>query len=275
MLEIKHKDVESYSVNGFVVSDTYLSNELQTKILHAYDEFIENNKNLTLEEMSSPHLNEGVGAKHNKSKELSRRFLEIGKSDEIVSQVKKILGDDVILWGMHCMHKEAKTGKKIPWHQDGTYWPIEPKATCSVWIAITDVDENNGCMKFIPKSHKLGVLPHLQEDKVKDEGELKGSLDLKIDESSFDENNAVNCVINKGQVSFHDTYLLHSSDANFSNSARKAIVLRYMPSTSLFDRSIPNRTSANGFKYDFSERPIFLVSGEAKNNQLKDDNYKL
>ena len=48
-----------------------------------------------------------------------------------------------------------------------------------------------------------------------------------------------------------------------------------MPSTSLFDRSIPNRTSANGFKYDFSERPIFLVSGEAKNNQLKDDNYKL
>ena len=52
---------------------------------------------------------------------------------------------------MHCMHKEAKTGKKIPWHQDGTYWPIEPKATCSVWIAITDVDENNGCMKFIPK----------------------------------------------------------------------------------------------------------------------------
>ena len=48
-----------------------------------------------------------------------------------------------------------------------------------------------------------------------------------------------------------------------------------MPSTSLFDRSKPNRTSANGFKYDFSERPIFLVSGEAKKNDLKDSNYKI
>ena len=87
---------------------------------------------------------------------------------------------------MHCMHKEAKTGKKIPWHQDGTYWPINPKATCSAWIAISDVDKNNGCMQFIPESHKDGMLPHLQEDAVKQEGELKGSLDLKIDEKSFD-----------------------------------------------------------------------------------------
>ena len=129
-------------------------------------------------------------------------------------------------------------------------------------------------MKFIPKSHKVGVLPHLQEDKVKEDGQLKGSLDLKIDEKSFDETKAVNCIIKKGQASFHDTYLLHSSDANFSNNSRKAIVLRYMPSTSLFDRSKPNRTSANGFKYDFSERPIFLVSGESKNNELRDFNYK-
>ena len=98
MLEIQHKDVESYSHNGFVVSDTYLSDELQTKILNAYDEFIENNRNLTLEEMSSPHLNEGVGAKHNKSKELSRKFLEIGKSEEIVSQVKKILSSLLIFY---------------------------------------------------------------------------------------------------------------------------------------------------------------------------------
>ena len=42
-----------------------------------------------------------------------------------------------------------------------------------------------------------------------------------------------------------------------------------MPSTSLFDRTIPDRVSANGFKYEFNERPIFLVSGEAKDNETK------
>ena len=55
----------------------------------------------------------------------------------------------------------------------------------------------------------------------------------------------------------------------FSNKPRKASVLRYMPSSSLFDRSLPDRVSANGFKYEFQNRPIYLVSGEAKKNELK------
>ena len=269
MLKIGNEDVKNYNDQGFVVSKNYLSDELISKITYSYDKFIESNSNLTLEEMSSPHLRGGVGMKHKVDESLSNSFLEIGKNKEIISQVKKILGTDIILWGMHVMHKPAKTGKKIPWHQDGTYWPITPKATCSVWIAITDVDTSNGCMQFIPKSHKRGMLEHLQEDKVQDDGELKGSLDLKIDEKSFDENQSVNCIIKRGQVSFHDTYLLHSSNANFSEDPRKAIVLRYMPSSSLFDRSIPDRVSANGFRYEFQKRPIYLVSGSSQNNELK------
>lgn len=269
MLDISSKEIDYYKSEGFVVSSKYLSKELIDFITKTYDEFILNNSSLTLEEMASPHILGGVRMTHKINPELSNSFLKIGKSDEIVSQVKKILGPDVILWGMHVMHKPAKTGKKIPWHQDGVYWPINPKATCSVWIAITDVDTNNGCMQFIPKSHTTGVVPHLQEDKVKNEGELKGSLDLKVDENSFNQNDAINCIINRGQVSLHDTYMLHSSDANFSDKPRKAMVLRYMPSSSLFDRSIPDRVSANGGKYDFSERPIYLVSGNQGENDLR------
>ena len=273
MLQINEENIKNYQQNGFVISENKLSENLFNKISNSYDEFISTNKDLTLEEMASPHLIGGTNKKHKINEELSKSFLDIGTDSEIVEQIKKFLGPDVILWGMHVMHKPAKTGKKIPWHQDGTYWPINPKATCSAWIAISDVDKNNGCMQFIPESHKEGMLPHLQEDAVKKEGELKGSLDLKIDEKSFDINKAVNCEIKSGHVSFHDTYLLHSSDANFSENPRKAIVLRYMPSTSLFDRTIPDRVSANGFKYEFNERPIFLVSGEAKDNELRNSNY--
>ena len=269
MLNIDSKEIQHYKNQGYVVSNKYLSENLINSITSTYDEFIKNNSHLTLEEMASPHILGGVRMTHKVNPELSNSFLEIGKNKEIISQVKKILGADIILWGMHVMHKSAKTGKKIPWHQDGTYWPITPKATCSVWIAITDVDTSNGCMQFIPKSHKRGMLEHLQEDKVQDDGELKGSLDLKIDEKSFDENQSVNCIIKRGQVSFHDTYLLHSSNANFSEDPRKAIVLRYMPSSSLFDRSIPDRVSANGFRYEFQKRPIYLVSGSSQNNELK------
>lgn len=275
MLKINENDINHYHEEGYVVSKNSVSEELLDTITNSYNEFTETNPKLTLNEMASPHIYGGTNLSHKLNKKLSNTFLSIGKNKEIVSQVNKILGPDLILWGMHIMHKPAKTGKKIPWHQDGTYWPINPKATCSVWIAITDVDETNGCMQFIPKSHKAGLLPHLQEDKVKDSGELKGSLDLKIDEDAFDKNEAINCVIKRGQVSFHDTYLLHSSDANISTKSRKAIVLRFMPSSSLFDRSIPDRVSPDGFKYEFQERPIFLVSGDAKENQLKNSNYPI
>ena len=205
MLSIGENEITHYHEEGFVVSQNYLSDDIMNKISKCYDDFVATNPSLTLEEMASPHIYGGVNMKHQINHSLSNNFLEIGRSNEIVSQVNKILGPDVILWGMHIMHKPAKTGKKIPWHQDGTYWPINPKATCSVWIAITDVDETNGCMQFIPKSHKNGTLPHLQEDKVKEEGELKGSLDLKIDEKSFNKNEAVNCIIKRWQAAVQET----------------------------------------------------------------------
>ena len=79
---------------------------------------------------------------------------------------------------------------------------------------------------------------------------------------------AINCIFKRGKVSFHDICTLHSSDANFSDKPRKPLVLRYMP-CSLFDRTIQDRVSVKGFKYEFQNRSIYLVSGEAKKNKLK------
>ena len=99
MLNISSLDVENYKENGFVVSENQLSAELFNEILQAYNEFIDKNNDLSLEEMASPHLMNGAGLKHNKTRELCESFLNIGKNNEIVSQVRKILGDDVIQIG--------------------------------------------------------------------------------------------------------------------------------------------------------------------------------
>jgi len=90
MLSISESEVDLYKENGFVVSNDYLSDELIVKITVSYDEFIKTNPNLSLEEMASPHLYGGVGMKHKLNEDLCKKFLEIGKSSEIVSQVKKI-----------------------------------------------------------------------------------------------------------------------------------------------------------------------------------------
>ena len=49
---------------------------------------------------------------------------------------------------------------EMPWHQDGHYWPIRPLAAITVWIAIDDSTTENGCMRYVPGSHKSGVLSH-------------------------------------------------------------------------------------------------------------------
>ncbi|MDE0966389.1 MAG: phytanoyl-CoA dioxygenase family protein, partial [Candidatus Latescibacteria bacterium] len=94
-------------------------------------------------------------------KEITDEWLAIAGTCEIVDYVAAILGPDVILWGGQFFCKPAHTGLEVPWHQDGEYWPIAPLKTCSVWLAIDDVTSENGCMRYIPGSHKNAELfPH-------------------------------------------------------------------------------------------------------------------
>ena len=48
----------------------------------------------------------------------------------------------------------------VPWHQDARYWPLEPRATVTVWLAVFDTDHENGCMRIIPGSHRWGNVRH-------------------------------------------------------------------------------------------------------------------
>ena len=59
---------------------------------------------------------------------------------------------------MSLFAKPAGTGRKVPWHQDGEYWPLKPLSTCTVWIAIDDSHQDNGCLNVIPGSHKNPTL---------------------------------------------------------------------------------------------------------------------
>ena len=110
--------------------------------------------------------------------DLTRQWLDIAGTSAIIDYVASVLGSDIILWGGQLFCKPAHTGLEVPWHQDGQYWPITPLATCSVWLAIDDVTIENGCMRYIPGSHKLGMAPH--EDAVRVTGwtreiELEGA----------------------------------------------------------------------------------------------------
>ena len=205
------------------------------------------------EKLVSAHIAEGgpEGVKGHAT------FMALARDPRILDMVAQVIGPDIILWGAHLFCKPAGDGQAVPWHQDGHYWPIRPLATVSVWVALDDSLPENGCLRVIPGSHaERRHYPHRQVD---------GSnlaLDRALTPDSFEEGEARDVVLEAGQMSLHDVYLLHGSAANTSTRRRAGIALRYMPASSLFDREMTTPNTTPGLKTAFATRPIWLLRGE-------------
>ncbi len=185
-------------------------------------------------------------------------FLNYAREPAILDMVEQLIGPDICLWNMSFFAKPALNGKKTPWHQDGQYWPIRPLATCTVWIAIDAATSENGCLRVIPGSHRD------QRVRGHDRNDSDGlTLNQQLKPEEFDEAEAVEIELEPGQISLHDVYMVHGSRPNRSPHRRAGYVLRFMPTSSVFDRQIGAEiVKLTGGQVDFVTRPLYLMRGE-------------
>lgn len=183
-------------------------------------------------------------------------FLEHCDNTDILDMVAQLIGPDIALWNTSFFAKPAGNGKRTPWHQDGEYWPVNPLATCTAWLALDDSTPENGCLRVIKGSHKARALK-AHNTVVSDEV----TLNQELDASEFDERDAVDIVLRAGQISLHDVYLLHGSEPNLSARPRRGMTMRFMPTTSLFDRELAKRKAEKLGILDHSARQVFLLRG--------------
>ena len=185
----------------------------------------------------------------------------------LLDLVERIIGPNIILWGSSVFAKPPGVGKAIQWHQEGHYWPMRPLIATSAWIAIDDASEENGCLRFVPGSHRHGLYRHT------DEHRSDGLLQRSIDDLEFDDASARGIVVSAGQVSLLDTFVAHGSHANTSSRRRAAVTVRYMAASSYFDRGNEGvRVREGGETADYRTRPIWLVRGE---NQHPGNDYSI
>jgi len=184
------------------------------------------------------------------------RFLEIARTPEILEMVEQLIGPDFALWNSSLFAKPAHDGQRTPWHQDGQYWPIRPLATCTVWIALDDSTTENGCLRVIPGSHRER---RLCGHRTVDADDV--TLNQELLESEYDPARAADIVLEAGQMSLHDVYLLHGSEANDSQRPRRGMTLRYMPTTSHFDREVAAEQAERMGTVSHAERTLFLMRG--------------
>lgn len=188
--------------------------------------------------------------------ELDRSWLEIAALPEILDAVGQLIGNDIVVWGSAFFCKRGKGGKATPWHQDGQYWPMRPLESLTVWIAIDRSTEENGCLRVIPGSHKLReMLDH--SDAASD----KVVLSQAVSEGAMPDVEPLNVVLEPGQLSIHDAFVVHGAESNNSGARRGGLTFRYMPTTSHFDRALAKRQAEELGVIDISDRNLHLVRG--------------
>ncbi len=149
------------------------------------------------------------------------RIYQLVQHPRLVDAVADLLGPNVVCWGSHFFCKLPHDGKRVPWHQDSTYWPLSPTKTVTVWLAIDDADPENANMRFIPRSHLHGVIDY---DVAR---EANAVLDLAVKNPLTYGDPPVDVTLKAGQFSLHSDLLLHGSEANDSDRRRCGLTIRY------------------------------------------------
>jgi ectoine hydroxylase-related dioxygenase (phytanoyl-CoA dioxygenase family) len=132
----------------------------------------------------------------------------------------QLLGGTVRFWHDQLFCKPARKGGRVAWHQDYSYWTrTRPMAHLSCFIALDDTSEQNGCLEYVPGSHRWELLPITG---------LAGDM-RAIDEVLSDEQRAqfrpVPIVLKRGEASFHHPLMVHGSRENTAGEARRATVI--------------------------------------------------
>lgn len=112
-------------------------------------------------------------------------------------------------------------------------------------------------MRYIPGSHASGSI---YRHRTSDRADIV--LNQEVDPSQFDESAARDDVLQAGQFSLHDVFLIHGSKANRSTKRRAGFVIRYMPATSVFERAGGDKHVQSGVTFSMSKRPIWLLRGK-------------
>ena len=228
--------VASYCRDGFLLYNEPVLKPEQFDGLKAHFETLleaHTKTGLRPESMDTPHFGD-------------HRLFEWVFSKEILDLVEPLVGPNIALFSSHFLAKPAGDGKRVPWHEDSSYWRdlLEPMHVCTVWLSLDASLPENGCMCVIPKAlhgysdyeevdgdvnvfkAEINWLKNLPTDRVREATDSPKGLTVR----------AARCELRPNEASLHDARLIHGSDPNTSNLRRCGYTMRFIPASVLYRR---------------------------------------
>ena len=177
-----------------------------------------------VETIERERLDDIGGAFRHKPHLLLKSLEAIVRNETILDAVEDLIGPDIFCWASLFFIKEPGDPRYVGYHQDSTYWGLSGPDVVNVWVALSPATVASGAMKILPGSHFDGQIPH-RETYNKDSLLTRG----QEVEKEFDESEAVDIVLEPGEVSLHHIRVIHGSGPNKGDDRRMGFTVRYIP----------------------------------------------
>ncbi len=152
-------------------------------------------------------------------------WVRLVSDDRLLDIAEVFIGPDIALFASHYICKPPRDGQPVLWHQDGSYWPLDPMQVVTLWLAVDDSVRENGCLRVIPGTQ------HMQLQKMQARQDVANVLGSAMDDALVEEGRAVDCILPAGGVEVHHPNVVHGSEANHSDLRRCGLTIRYIPTT--------------------------------------------
>ena len=208
MSSLTVKQIKQYQEEGYVAPINVLSKEEAKEIRDEIERI----------EKKWPNELEGLG--RNYVHLISPVFNKICYKPKILDAVESLIGQNILICGTTLFIKNANEKGFVSFHQDAKYIGLEPHNWVTAWIAVTDANEENGCMRMWTGSHKENLKHH---DQKFDENNLL-TRGQTVEDVPINKTKPI--ILKAGQMSLHHPKVVHGSGLNKSNDRRIGFVVQ-------------------------------------------------
>jgi phytanoyl-CoA hydroxylase len=163
-------------------------------------------------------------------------FQELAAAPQFARLARAIFDDEPVLVSVELFGKPAKVGSEVPYHQDNAYFNLVPAQAFTCWVALADATEQNGCVRYIEASHKLGNLPHHASG-------VKGNS-MRLSSLPADVGREISGVVRRGGALIHHCNTIHRSEPNASDDDRPGLLFVYKAARCMKDESLATKYNA-------------------------------
>lgn len=233
--QMSPEQIESYQANGFLIVENFLDADELANWRHCTDEAVQ--QRISPDGASKGFTNVAKDGDDNFYAQVFLQCLKLADSHAGMRQIMHdpklgeaagtLAGvDGVRIWHDQALIKQPY-GNATAWHLDNPYWSFTSRDSISIWVALDDATRENGCMYYLPGTHKVATWEN--------SGIGFNQRDLFKIYPDWQYIDSVCGACPAGSAVFHNGLTAHGAGANMTAHPRRAMTCGYMPDGSTFN----------------------------------------